>query len=239
MKIVKKIKWSRYRLDVAQRVGRGIALLFHDRGTRRVWLVSSTPLPHFTPGKDPVPILQEAGWAPGPVWTGGKSRPHGIRCPTVQPVVSRHTDWATRRTMKIEHTYYFYVVHTYTYITFLTQQCPLSSVWPQCRGSAAAAILSDSTSSGTSTSHSSFCCEVSRKWPEKNSLFPFYLLQKSEFVCSSHFNYSHLPLPVTLVSEVNGGKCSKVFCETGFSAICHLSHWSLRETGSRCFRKKG
>jgi len=27
-------------------------------------------------GKDPVPILQEAGWAPGPVWTGGKSRPH-------------------------------------------------------------------------------------------------------------------------------------------------------------------
>jgi len=26
--------------------------------------------------KDPVPILQEAGWAPGPVWTGGKSRPY-------------------------------------------------------------------------------------------------------------------------------------------------------------------
>ena len=29
-----------------------------------------------TPAKDPVPIVQEAGWAPGPVWTGGKSRPH-------------------------------------------------------------------------------------------------------------------------------------------------------------------
>ena len=29
-----------------------------------------------TPGKDPVPNLQEAGWTPGPVWTGGKSRPH-------------------------------------------------------------------------------------------------------------------------------------------------------------------
>ena len=39
-------------------------------------MVSSTPRPHFTPGKDPVPILQEAGWAPGPVRTGGKSRPH-------------------------------------------------------------------------------------------------------------------------------------------------------------------
>jgi len=61
---------------VAQRVGRGIALLFHDRGTRRGSVVSSTPQPHFTPGRDPVPILQEAGWVPGPVWTGGKSRPH-------------------------------------------------------------------------------------------------------------------------------------------------------------------
>jgi len=39
-------------------------------------VVSSTPRPHFTPGKDPVPILQGAGWAAGLVWTGGKSRPH-------------------------------------------------------------------------------------------------------------------------------------------------------------------
>jgi len=61
---------------VAQRVGRGIALLFHDCGTRRGWVVSSTPRPQFTPGKEPVPILQDAGWAPGSVWTGGKSRPH-------------------------------------------------------------------------------------------------------------------------------------------------------------------
>ena len=28
------------------------------------------------PGKDPVPILQEAGWTPGADWTGGKSRPN-------------------------------------------------------------------------------------------------------------------------------------------------------------------
>jgi hypothetical protein len=54
---------------VAQRVGRGVALLFHDHGTRRGWGVSVTPRPYFTPGKDPVPIVQEAGWAPGPVWT--------------------------------------------------------------------------------------------------------------------------------------------------------------------------
>ena len=31
----KKVKWSHYRPGVAQRVGRVIALLFHDRGTRR------------------------------------------------------------------------------------------------------------------------------------------------------------------------------------------------------------
>ena len=70
------LKWSRYRPGVVQRVGRGIALPFHDRGTRRGWVVSSTPRSYFTPGKDPVPILQEAGWAPGPVWTDGKSRHH-------------------------------------------------------------------------------------------------------------------------------------------------------------------
>ena len=73
---VLKVKWSRYRPGVAQRVGRVIALLFHYRGTRRGWVVSSTPWPHFTSGKDPVPILHEAGWAPWPVWTGGKSHPH-------------------------------------------------------------------------------------------------------------------------------------------------------------------
>ena len=31
----KKLKKYRYTPGVAQRVGRGIALLFHDRGTRR------------------------------------------------------------------------------------------------------------------------------------------------------------------------------------------------------------
>ena len=60
----------------AQRVDGGTAVLFNDRGTRRGWVVSSTPWPHFTPGKEPVPIVQEGGWALGPVWTGEKSRHH-------------------------------------------------------------------------------------------------------------------------------------------------------------------
>ena len=50
-------------------------------------MVSSTLRPHFTPGKDLVPILQEAGWAPGPVWTGAENLvPTGIRSRTVNPV---------------------------------------------------------------------------------------------------------------------------------------------------------
>ena len=33
----------------------------------------SGPRPgRFTPGKEPIPIVQEAGWAPGPVWTGAE-----------------------------------------------------------------------------------------------------------------------------------------------------------------------
>ena len=36
----------------------------------------------FTPGTDPVPFLQEAGWAPGPIWTGAENlAPTGIRSP--------------------------------------------------------------------------------------------------------------------------------------------------------------
>jgi len=49
---------------------RGTALLFLDHVTRRGWGVSVMPWPFFTPRKDPVPILQEAGWATGLVWTG-------------------------------------------------------------------------------------------------------------------------------------------------------------------------
>ena len=41
----------------------------------------------------PGSILQEAGWAPGPVWTGTENLvPTGIRYRTVHPVVSRYTD---------------------------------------------------------------------------------------------------------------------------------------------------
>jgi len=86
-KVKVKVKWFLYRPGVAQRVGRGIALLFHDRGTRKGWMASVTPRPHFTPGKDSVPIAQEAGWAPGPVWTSAENLvPTAIRSRTLNPV---------------------------------------------------------------------------------------------------------------------------------------------------------
>ena len=49
-----------------------------------------------THGKDLVPIVQEAGWAPGPVWTGVENlTTTGFDLRTVQPVDSRYTDYAT------------------------------------------------------------------------------------------------------------------------------------------------
>jgi hypothetical protein len=79
---------------------RGRVLPFMTKGTRRGWRVSAKPQPLFTPRKDPVPIVQEAGWAPGPVWTCAENLapPPGFNPQTVQPVASRYTDWATRPT---------------------------------------------------------------------------------------------------------------------------------------------
>ena len=68
--------------STAHRGSRGIALPFLDHGTRRGWGISVTPRPLFTPGKDPVPTVQEAGWAPRPVWTGAENlAPTAIRSP--------------------------------------------------------------------------------------------------------------------------------------------------------------
>jgi hypothetical protein len=54
----------------------------------------SAPRPgRFTPGKYPVPIVQEAGCAPGPVWTCAKNlAPTGIRSSDGPARTSRYTD---------------------------------------------------------------------------------------------------------------------------------------------------
>ena len=60
-------------------------------------MVNATPRSLYPWEKDPVPIVQEAGWAPGPVCTGADSLvPTGIRSPgTAQPLASHYTDDAS------------------------------------------------------------------------------------------------------------------------------------------------
>ena len=63
----------------AHRGSKGIALLFLDHGTRRGKASASRLGRSLPPGKDPVAIVQEAGWATGPVWTGAENlAPTGI-----------------------------------------------------------------------------------------------------------------------------------------------------------------
>ena len=55
------------------------------------------------PGKDPLPIVQEAGWALAPVWKGAENlaTQPGFDPRTAQLVASRYTDYATRPTINI------------------------------------------------------------------------------------------------------------------------------------------
>jgi hypothetical protein len=61
---------------------------------------ASRPGRVLPPGKEPpVPIVQEAGWAPEPVRTQRldekSSASVGDRTPAVQSVIRHYTDWAT------------------------------------------------------------------------------------------------------------------------------------------------
>ena len=105
---------------MSQKLDRGIVLLFHDYDTRRWWVVSSMPRPHFTTIKDPVPILQEAKFVPGPVWKGGEYLVRtGIRSRTVQLLVSSYTDWATRPArMYIPYPYYCFILNKNGYCCY-------------------------------------------------------------------------------------------------------------------------
>ena len=48
----------------AQKGCSGIALLFNF-GARRWWVGNATPRSHYPQERDPVPIVEVAGWAPG------------------------------------------------------------------------------------------------------------------------------------------------------------------------------
>ena len=72
--------------------------------------VSVTPRPLFTPGKDPVHNIHEAGWAPGPVWSGAENlATTGIRGPD--------------RPARIQSLYRRYPAHCEVSLRFLENIC--------------------------------------------------------------------------------------------------------------------
>ena len=122
---------------------RGIALLFKDRGTRRGWGVSVTPRPLFTPGKDPVHV-QEAGWAPGSVWTGEENLvPPGFDRRTVQAVASHYIDWATGPTFLNKR---FLLLSVYIYCRLIKLPETQLIVVFQFRGSVHHTMITENTS---------------------------------------------------------------------------------------------
>ena len=84
----------------AHRGSRGIALPFHDHGTRRDEGSASRPGRSLLPGKTRYPLYRRLG---GPQGQYGQVRkispPPGFDPRTVQPVASRYTDYATRPTL--------------------------------------------------------------------------------------------------------------------------------------------
>jgi hypothetical protein len=75
------------------RGGVGVQLnCFFNLGAR--WSGWSTPRPRrFTQGRDRVPIVQEAGWAQGPVWTGAEN----LALPGIRPPdLPAHSEWLFR-----------------------------------------------------------------------------------------------------------------------------------------------
>ena len=104
---------------MAHRGSRGIALLFLDHGTRTGWGVSVTPRPLFIPGKDPVPIVQEAGWTPGPIWTGAENlAPNGIRSPHL-PGSSQSVYWLRYPAHCGDSTLYHYITRHAAYVLYM------------------------------------------------------------------------------------------------------------------------
>jgi len=96
-----KVRFSRYRTGVAQRVGRCIALLFHDHDTRRGEWSAACPGSTLPPGKTRYPFYRRLGGSKGRSGRAEYLAPTRIRSRTVQPVVSRYINWATRPTTEM------------------------------------------------------------------------------------------------------------------------------------------
>ena len=94
------------------------------------WLVKAKPWPLYPRERDPVRIVREAGWAPGPVWMGVENFALlGFEHRTVQPVASGYTDWAIpAHEICVLHTWIFPVV----FCVFRRRSCFISSFLSHC-----------------------------------------------------------------------------------------------------------
>jgi len=70
---------------VAQRLGRGIALLFHDSGTRGSKWSAARPGRNLPPGKTQYPFYRRLGGPQGRSGMAENLVPTGIRSRTAQP----------------------------------------------------------------------------------------------------------------------------------------------------------
>jgi len=110
---------------------RGIALLFLDYGTGRVWDASVTPCRSLPAGKTKYPLYRRLG---GPQRRFGQVRkispPPEFDSRTVLPVAIRYTDWATRPMLSDVWLYRkgpFSVHQTYVHYTTWTVPWQLSN----------------------------------------------------------------------------------------------------------------
>jgi len=79
------------------------------------------PRPHFTPGKDSVPTVQEAGWAPGPVWRCGKPLPHRDSIPG-RPVRSQSL-------YRLSYPAHICTVYNFKIVYIRRDLCSIQSLW--------------------------------------------------------------------------------------------------------------
>jgi hypothetical protein len=73
------------------------------------WVVNATPRPLYPLKTDPVPIIQEDGWTPGPVWTGAENlTPTGTRSPD-RPHCSVRLEMNLHENFKINYMYIYII----------------------------------------------------------------------------------------------------------------------------------
>jgi hypothetical protein len=89
------------------------------------WVFNATPRPHW---KDPVPIVWEAGWAPGPVWRSAENlAPAGIR--SMNRAARSESLYRLSHPGPHSHTHKHTHTHTHTYIYTCIHLCPVFGIY--------------------------------------------------------------------------------------------------------------